>query len=645
MKRSKNAFVFGVATVAFLAPLKFGTPVMLQSLVELPRDGYEWLFYSWPNELIVILVFAGLVWLVLDPQRMLARIDLLFALPLLFLLTQALAAPTTICPQTTIDTLMLFATCVLLFYVGAWNVRDGAATSQVFGGLALAMLVVCLLALDQHLGGLEETREYLALYGGAGNAPKDFLLRMSSNRVFATFVYPNALAGFLVIAFAPVLAWILAAPRTFWNKWLSLVVISTTLVGSVLARSMAGVIVASTSVLTGLAFWDEAFRRPQLVRWIAAISAGALMVFCLLLTGSRGGFVAFCVVALTTLWCRLPKRNRRSVIAAGGLVVALLVVFVLGQRGGLMRFGTKSLEARMDYWRGAVAIAKDHPWVGTGPGTFGSIYPKYKTASTEEPRAVHNNFLEMWSDSGVAAFVVFALLWAVGVRDAFRLTQRRRADAASVAICASLAGWTVHGLVDFDLYVPGLALPAFILLGAVQGLKELPRTDTVPVRRQANRVVGLGCTIMLLAVLWVEGRSLAAGLAHSRAEDLEKVAPRTALEEARRATELAPWNSYYRLSVGNVAFLAGRPDEAIAAYCEAVEGDPYRSSYWWQLAGAQMATHGVDGKALQLLERAVELNPTNPRYRQALAAAKESVRHSPRGLLESSPTKEERFSE
>ena len=35
--------------------------------------------------------------------------------------------------------------------------------------------------------------------------------RLISNRVFGTFVYPNALAGFLVVAFAPVLAWLPAA--------------------------------------------------------------------------------------------------------------------------------------------------------------------------------------------------------------------------------------------------------------------------------------------------------------------------------------------------------------------------------------------------------------------------------------------------
>ncbi len=85
--------MFGLATVAFLAPLKFGTPVMIQGAAPLPQGAFEWLHFSWPNELAIILIFAGFIWLVLDRGRMLARVDLLFTLPLFFLLTQALAVP------------------------------------------------------------------------------------------------------------------------------------------------------------------------------------------------------------------------------------------------------------------------------------------------------------------------------------------------------------------------------------------------------------------------------------------------------------------------------------------------------------------------------------------------------------------------
>jgi O-antigen ligase len=544
--------------------------------------------------LVILFIFADFIWLVLDRDRMLARVDLLFTLPLFFLLTQALAVPDTICPQTTINTLMLFAAGVLLFYVGAWYVRDGAATAQIFGGLALATLFVCLLAMRQHFGGLADSRAYAALYVDTAHVPRDFLLRMTSNRVFGSLVYPNALAGFLVVAFAPTLVWI-------WVR----------------ARG-----------------WDAR------VKWIALAFAGGVMLFCLVLTGSRGGFVAFGVMSLAVFLCWFPENGRRTTLLVVGLVVALVVVFLVGQRAGFLQFGTTSLESRMDYWRGAIAIARDHPWVGTGPGTFGSIYPKYKTAPTEEAQAVHNSFLQMWSDSGVLAFVAFALLWIVAVWNSFRLARQRVGDAAAMAVCGALAGWTVHALVDFDLYAPGVALPAFILLGTVQGLKELPRTDSVTPRRRENWLVGATCVVVLVAVLWTEGRALTADYLHGQAQELAAVSPLEALDAAKQAADLAPWNSRLRSGVGDMAFLAGKPDVAIAAYRDAIQGDPYRASGWWRLAEAENATHGIDAEVLRLLRKAVELNPTNTRYNRALAAAEESVRQSRPALLESKPAKE-----
>jgi tetratricopeptide (TPR) repeat protein len=325
---------------------------------------------------------------------------------------------------------------------------------------------------------------------------------------------------------------------------------------------------------------------------------------------------------------------------AFGLVVTLVAVFLIGHRAGLLNFGTTSLESRMDYWRGAVAIVKDHPWVGTGPGTFGSIYPKYKTALTEEAQVVHNNFLQMWSDSGVLAFVSYALLWIVAVRDSFRLARQRVGDAAAMAVCGALAGWTVHGLVDFDLYAPGVALPAFILLGTMQGLKELPRTDSVTPRWRENWLAGAICAFVLLAVVWTEGRALAANSLHGRAQELMAVDPLEALDTAKRAADLVPWNSRFKSNVGDMAFLAHRPDEAIAAYRRAIQDDPYRASGWWRLAEAKRAAHQMDAEVLELLRKAVELNPTNKRYSQALATTEESVRQSHPALLESDPAKE-----
>jgi hypothetical protein len=575
-----------LAVLGFVAPLKFGTPVIHQSELLPPADVYQWIFFSWPNQLLYIFVFGALVWWVLDAERLAPRVDWLFVLPMIFLATQALAAPKSIHWQATADTLTHFAACVLLFYVGAWYVRDGAAAGWILCGLVLATIWICAQAVDQRygflLGGFEETRQFAAVYFERSTLPRDFLARMTSNRVFAGFGgYPNALAGYLALVFVPVLAWV----------------------------------------------WVRARGWTRSVKWLAMLFFGGLMLWCVWLTRSRGGQLALAAAVVTALWCLLRERPAKFWFALGLLLVVGLAVVASGR-------GVESFRARVDYWRGAVAIARDHPWIGTGPGTFGSIYPKYKTAKTEEAQLAHNAYLQMWSDSGVGGFVAFALLWIVAVRDACRLVQQRGGDAAALAVCSAIMAWTIHGVVDFDLFVPGLAVPAFMFLGMLQGLKELPQLKPVTPRGRAKWAVAVACAAVAGSLVWVQSQSLAANIAYQNARTFRN------LGEATHAVRLAPNNSRYQSFAGDVALHTGQVQAAIEFYRASVHHDPYRASYHWRLARALAMAHGLNGETLAQFREAVALNPTNARYREELAHGEESVRQSPGGLLESQSTKD-----
>ena len=74
MKPFNRWVLFWLVALAFLAPLKFGTPVSVQTAVVPPIGLFEWIFFSWPNELATLLVCAALIWMVLDPGRLAARL-------------------------------------------------------------------------------------------------------------------------------------------------------------------------------------------------------------------------------------------------------------------------------------------------------------------------------------------------------------------------------------------------------------------------------------------------------------------------------------------------------------------------------------------------------------------------------------------
>ena len=580
MKSVSRWVLIALTGLAFLAPLKFGAPVTVPATVP-PLSGWEWAFFSWPNQLLPVFAVGLLLWLALDWRRLPGRVDGLFLLPGLFLVTQLVAAPTSICLQTTTETLLHFAVCVVVFYAAATAVRDAVAAGWVFCGLTVGTLLVAIFAVYQHFGGLAATREYAAVYG-ASISP-EVQSRLISNRVFGTLVYPNALAGFLVVAFAPVLAWLWHCPLRHW------------------------------------------------LRWVAVGLSGSLLVFCLALTGSRGGFIAFAVMAAAGL---VVAARRVWWLLAALAVIAM--IFGAAHHAGLIRHGLASASARGDYWRGAVAIALDHPWLGTGPGTFGSIYPKYKTALTEEAQLVHNSYLQMWSDSGVAGAVVFALLWLTALWDGFKLARQRVGDWTRVAIFAALIGWAVHGFIDFDLYVPGVAIPAFLLLGLLQGLKPMPDR---PVTSPPRLALGTVSVALVGIMLWLAGRSLRADFCNARTLQLATTNPALAAQSAAEASCWNPAQPRYWSVAGDLALRQGQASDAVEFYRTASGKDPYRAAYHWRLARALALAGGRESEAVEQLQIATSLNPTQVRYRAALRALEENIRQPARGLLDS-PTLE-----
>jgi len=145
------------------------------------------------------------------------------------------------------------------------------------------------------------------------------------------------------------------------------------------------------------------------------------------------------------------------------------------------------------------------------------------------------------------------------------------------------------------------------------------------------------------AVVWTEGRALAAGFHYGRAFKLGRSNPLAAMDEIGRAVSLLPNNAFYQAAAGDLASRWRRFDEGIKYYQAAIRNDPFRAAYHWHLAEVEIAAHGPrpSEKAIRELRQAVALNPTNKRYRQSLAEAEESVRQSSSGLLQSSPAKEQ----
>lgn len=204
----------------------------------------------------------------------------------------------------------------------------------------------------------------------------------------------------------------------------------------------------------------------------------AMMFICLLatfMTNSKAGvgvsLLSFVIAVVAFLYRDLAGRRRGVLVAvgAGGGIALLSLWFLAGNV--VARFYEQGLidHTRLSLYRSTLRMIADHPWFGTGLGTFSFAFPAYRSDDISMygiyDRA-HNTLLEIAAEAGVplASIVVIGWIVAFGVLAHGVRTRRRDrvipAAALSVALLAVL-----HSLVDFSLQIPGFAMVVFALLG------------------------------------------------------------------------------------------------------------------------------------------------------------------------------------
>lgn len=124
--------------------------------------------------------------------------------------------------------------------------------------------------------------------------------------------------------------------------------------------------------------------------------------------------------------------------------------------------GATSVGARFGYWSAASKTAMEEPLLGTGPGTFKIAYQRHRDPGAEPTRLTHNDYLQQASDSGLPGFAMYLAFFAGAT---WVLARRRLTEPIFIAMRLGLLAWLLQGVVEFGLYIPALAWPAWLMLG------------------------------------------------------------------------------------------------------------------------------------------------------------------------------------
>jgi O-antigen ligase len=419
------ALVFG-GLLGF-ALLKFPNPSVVEYLVAKPNNIWEWLITAWPVRYGQAMMAAAIVAGVALMRPTLRAPVWAGVVPAAWLSWVALSYTQSIDPELSGALLRHFAICVGCFYVGFLALGRLQTAGFIFAGILAAFLMVLAVGWQQRLGGLAESQQYFFtyIYPTLKEVPPELLKRMRQDepRIFSTLFYPNSLAGALLLL--------------------------TPLVLGVIA--------------------DARVRLTMGSRWLLSGIVGVAALGCIVWSGSKGGWLVALALILTG-FLRAPLTRRVKVA-----VVSMLLL--LGVAGFLVRYlvffqrGATSVVARFDYWRAAVENTKAHPWLGSGPGTFVTVYKQTKPPGAEMARLAHNDYLQQASDSGVMGGLLF--LATIGGVLAGTWHVWTRPGWMAFGVWLGLAGFAVQSAVEFGFYVPATGWCWFGLAGWLVGVAGL----------------------------------------------------------------------------------------------------------------------------------------------------------------------------
>lgn len=225
--------------------------------------------------------------------------------------------------------------------------------------------------------------------------------------------------------------------------------------------------------------WKQFIR--HFIEWILSAKMRlrlmlCIMVIALVATHSRMGNTSFfsSLMIAGVIGIALARHAVRGTVI---LLVSLIVIdlLIVGSWFGVDKLAQRleqttiaDVEVRQDPSVYALKIIQDYPVVGSGPGSFYAVFPRYRGPDVAALfEYAHNDYAQFAAESGVAGLGLLGLMvtWSLAV--ALRAQYIRRDPLMRGLSFASVMGIVailIHSSVDFNLQIPSNALLFMVLL-------------------------------------------------------------------------------------------------------------------------------------------------------------------------------------
>ncbi len=210
-----------------------------------------------------------------------------------------------------------------------------------------------------------------------------------------------------------------------------------------------------------------------------------LLFSALILTLSRGGWIGMLCGLIFMSACLLRSKYfmyKRSLTGsiAGFIILALII---LASTPVVERIITlehnvqePNLEARARVWGGIMDMIGDYPILGSGPGTFATVFTQYQPPGQAARYFYgHNDYLHLISETGVILIPIIIWMGIVLYAKGFHKFKNpsRLIRGTTLGAMTGITAILVHSVVDFNLHIPANAI-LFTILAAIV-VSPIPR--------------------------------------------------------------------------------------------------------------------------------------------------------------------------
>lgn len=305
---------------------------------------------------------------------------------------------------------LMYTVFMLAYFLIANLIRTRALLEKCLWGMTASLLVVSAYGIIQYIFGF-----------GAVTWQDTSMFSDISGRVFSTFDNPNVLAEYLIMLIPLSMALLLGSQKRT-NRALALVTLTSS-------------------------------------------------VLCLVFTWSRGAWLGFIFGVLVFLLI-YSKKILAALFGLCALIPFLPFVLpdsIINRFSSIGNIADSSTSYRVNIWRGVVRMLEDHWFTGIGTGlpAFSKVYPAYSLSGIESAPHAHNLFLQIITEHGVFALLIFLVLLFLFIQNVFSFNKyesRKTKITASALMCGILAV-LLQGLTDYIWYNYRVYLIFWIVIG------------------------------------------------------------------------------------------------------------------------------------------------------------------------------------